>query len=252
MTSVPQTVLVVEKPALAKGIKTAPWVLLFGRTGLFFVVQTLFALGFFLAGSTSAWEDGTAWWPIVVTITNVICLITLIYLFRAEGKKYWDIFRIRRVNIKSDLLALAATFLVIGPLGYFPNVLLGGWLFGDSEAVLELFAISDGGGQILGRLADRREHPDLGVPAALRPRLAVAGVDDEPVEPGVEARGVAQLWQIAPGAKQGLLRGVLGAMVVSKDAVGEAVATVDRGRGERREGVAIASARPFHEVDLHG
>jgi hypothetical protein len=39
--------------------------------------------------------------------------------------------------------------------------------------------------------------------------------------------------------------------MVSKDSEGQPIAAIDRRLGERREGVAIASARPDHEVDLH-
>lgn len=124
-------------PTSAASFKTASWLLLFGRSGLFLLVQALFALGFSLGGSASPWDDGAAWWPFTVTIANLLCLGGMIFLFRAEGKNYWEIFRIRRENVKSDLLALLSTA-IIGPLGYFPNILLANWLFGDSQSVLDL------------------------------------------------------------------------------------------------------------------
>jgi hypothetical protein len=126
-----------SKTTAAASSKTAPWLLLFGRTGLFLLVQALFALGFSLGGSTSAWDDGAAWWPFIVTIANLLCLGGMVFLFRAEGKNYWEIFRIRRKNLKSDLLALLST-VIIGPLGYFPNILLANWLFSDSQIALDL------------------------------------------------------------------------------------------------------------------
>jgi hypothetical protein len=121
-----------------------------------------------------------------------------------------------------------------------------------AEAVLEKVAIRDHVGRVVGCLAVQRQYPNSRAPSPLGPRFGVTGVDDETVEPCLEARRVAQGRQVAPGAQERLLRGVLGAVVIAKDAVGEAVAAIDRGAGERREGVAIASARPFHEVDLHG
>jgi hypothetical protein len=121
--------------------RSAPWRLLFGRTALFLAVQALFALGYSLAGSTTAWAEGAAWWPFVVTITNIICLAGMVSLFRSEGKNYWEIFRIRRENLKGDLLALLGTLVIAGPLGYFPNILLANWLFGDPQAALDLFVL---------------------------------------------------------------------------------------------------------------
>jgi len=111
---------------------------LFGRTGLFLAIQAVFALGFFLTGSSTAWEAGAAWWPMVVTIANLICLAGMVTASRKEGKNFWDLFRIRRETILVDLLVLLAAFLVIGPAGYFPNPMLAKWLFGGSEPVLAL------------------------------------------------------------------------------------------------------------------
>ncbi len=116
----------------------APWLLLFGRACLFLIIQALFALGFYIAGVSEAWDKGAAWWPFVVTIANLICVLAMISLFRIEGKSYWDIFRIRRENIKGDLLALLGTLVIMGPVSYLPNILLAGWLFEDSREVLNL------------------------------------------------------------------------------------------------------------------
>ncbi|PKO19196.1 MAG: hypothetical protein CVU39_01200 [Chloroflexi bacterium HGW-Chloroflexi-10] len=118
--------------------KTTPWILLFGRTLLFIFFQSLFALGFWLSGSAASWQVGAAWWPFAVTLTNLVCLALMISMFRQEGKRYWDIFRIQRGTVGKDLLALLASFVVIGPLGYFPNVLLAGVLFENPETALNL------------------------------------------------------------------------------------------------------------------
>jgi hypothetical protein len=125
-------------PAAVSASKTAPWLLLFGRTGLFIAFQGVFALGARLAGAASAWESAAAWWPFVVTIVNLICVGCLIALFGREGKRYWDIFRIRRENVKGDLLALLGTLFITGPLGVLPNILLASWLFDSSQTVLDM------------------------------------------------------------------------------------------------------------------
>ena len=71
------------------------------------------------------------------------------------------------------------------------------------------------------------EGPGPRIPAAFTAGLYVAGVDDEAVEPGIEAFGVAKGRQVAPGAEQRLLGRVLGAMRVAEDPVGERIAAID-------------------------
>jgi hypothetical protein len=117
---------------------SSPWLMLFSRLFFFSIIQALFALGFFLTGSTSVWEAGADWWPFVVTLVNLICVAFLMRAFHAEGKRYWDIFRIRKENILKDILIVLGLFLIGGPLGYFPNPLLSKAFFGDSQLVLPL------------------------------------------------------------------------------------------------------------------
>jgi hypothetical protein len=128
----------IQETALVSDIR-APWLIIFGRTLLFLGVQALFALAFSLVGSQDAWAQSADWWPIGVVLTNTICLLLLLSQFRGEGRSYWEVFRIRRAHIKGDLLAVFAWMAVAGPAGFFPNVLLAGWLFGDSLAVLDMF-----------------------------------------------------------------------------------------------------------------
>jgi membrane protease YdiL (CAAX protease family) len=119
--------------------KKAPWFMLFSRIILFFSVQLIFAVGFFLAGSSSAWDDSANWWPVTVAIADLICLALLIRLFKAEGRSYWSLFRIERTHILGDLLLLLVMTVLIAPVAYFPNVWLGQLLFGDPNATLDLF-----------------------------------------------------------------------------------------------------------------
>lgn len=119
--------------------KYAPVLMLFSRLLLFLGLQALLALGFALAGAPAAWEASANWWPLIVAATNAIGLVLLIRLFRAEGLRYRDAFRVERKSMARDLLLLLATFLIGGPLAVIPNILLGGWLFGDPNATLALF-----------------------------------------------------------------------------------------------------------------
>ena len=116
-----------------------PWVMLPARSMLFVTFQALFALEFYLTGSTTACEAGASWWPFVVIITNLVGLIVLIRLYQVEGKRFWDVFRVERQHILGDLLLLVGIFAIGGPLAYFPNVLLAGWLFDDPQTVLTMF-----------------------------------------------------------------------------------------------------------------
>lgn len=118
--------------------KSTPLLLLFGRTVLFSLVQSLFALGFYLGGSSTAWDKSAAWWPLGVTITNLVCIAAMSFLFRAEGRGYWELFRIRRETLGGDLLVLLGSLLIIGPLGFFPNILLANALFESPQTALDL------------------------------------------------------------------------------------------------------------------
>lgn len=115
-----------------------PWIMLFLRLTLFVGIQALFALGFWLAGAARAWENSANWWPFVVTIVNFICIVLLVWLYRREGKRFWDIFRFQKEYVKRDLLALAGLLVLLGPVSYLPNLWLGTQLFGDPQRPLDL------------------------------------------------------------------------------------------------------------------
>jgi hypothetical protein len=124
---------------MAESSKPAPWLMLFSRILLFFGIQALFALGFALAQSASPWAQSANWWPLIVAAANGVCIVLLVRIFRDEGRRYWDLFKIDRQHILRDALIVLASFVIGGPVAYFPNVLLGGWLFGDPNATLDLF-----------------------------------------------------------------------------------------------------------------
>lgn len=118
--------------------KRTPWLMLFARPALFLGVQAILALGFCLAGSPQAWEDGADWWLLTVALADLACLFLLIRIFKSEGKSYWDLFRIHRATLKGDLLTLVVVTIIVAPFASLPNIWLGQVLFGDSEATLEL------------------------------------------------------------------------------------------------------------------
>jgi hypothetical protein len=115
-----------------------PWLVLVSRLSIFVLIQALFALGFWLAGSTSAWANSADWWPIVVTLTNVLSIFLMSCLLQREGKHYRELFCIRKENILRDALTVLGLFLIGGPLSYLPNPLLAKALWGDVQVVLPL------------------------------------------------------------------------------------------------------------------
>src|SRR4051812_6646131 len=83
------------------------------------------------------------------------------------------------------------------------------------------------------------------------PLLVPTGVQEEPVEPGVEAVDVAQCRQIPPAPDERLLDGVLGQVGIAEDEARGGIQSTDRGACEHGEGVMIASSRPLHEIPPH-
>ena len=116
-----------------------PWIMLFSRTLLFLGWQAVIALIYLLLGSNSAWTAAAAWWPLTATLTNIVCLRLLSQLFQREGYRYRDLFRIRRDTIKGDLLILGGALIISGPLDFLPNPISAQWLFGSTEAPMNLF-----------------------------------------------------------------------------------------------------------------
>jgi hypothetical protein len=127
---------IIMNTAISKS--TTPWLMLFSRLLLFASIQAIFALVFYFAGSSNSWETSANWWPMVVVITNLLCVGLLVQIFQWKGKHYWDIFRFDRQHIKGDLLAFLGITVLAAPLSILPNIILGGWLFGDSNATLGL------------------------------------------------------------------------------------------------------------------
>lgn len=115
-----------------------PWLMLVIRSLLFVTFQALLALIFLSLGSPTAWNTSAAWWPFAIIFTDLVCLALLIRLYRQEGKRFWDVFRIERLFVKQDLLFILGFLVIGGPLGYLPNILSARWLFGDPQVALDL------------------------------------------------------------------------------------------------------------------
>lgn len=116
----------------------SPWMMLVMRSLLFFLFQMVIGLVFFTAHPAGLWEGSAAWWPITVILTDLIGLALLIHFYRQEGLRFWDVFRIERQNLKKNLLFMLGSLVVLGPVGFLPNILSAQWLFGDSQVALDL------------------------------------------------------------------------------------------------------------------
>jgi hypothetical protein len=97
------------------------------RLGLFGLCQAGFAL--VLGG----WERSFAWWPLTASAANIVTIGLLVWRQRAEGERYFDLFRFDPSRWRTDLALSGAVIAAAVPLAVLPNLGLAQWLFGDPE-----------------------------------------------------------------------------------------------------------------------
>ncbi len=112
--------------------------MLVARMALFAFFQGLAVLVLTLAGRANALDASAAWWPVTLMLSAMVNLALLVWLYRAEGRRYMDLLRIDRANLKRDLLALLGILIVTGPVAFIPNYALGTALFGDMQIALNM------------------------------------------------------------------------------------------------------------------
>ena len=108
-----------------------PWLMLISRSVVFITLQALIALAFFLAGDASAWSESARWWTFVAALANILSILLLIYLYKAEDKKFRDSFRFTRASVKTDLLWFVGSGVIGLPIAALPMYVLGTAIFGD-------------------------------------------------------------------------------------------------------------------------
>jgi hypothetical protein len=81
--------------------------------------------------------------------------------------------------------------------------------------------------------------------------VVATGVDQEPMEPGVEAVRVAQGAEVPPSTDEGVLDSVLGGRGIAQDPPGDRVQAVIRAAHEVFEGLVIAPLRSGNELSDH-
>ena len=118
------------------------------------------------------------------------------------------------------------------------------------ERAVELIAVGNPSGVVVGRGLDNGLDIDLDYPSIAAPDEIDAGPDHEAVQPVVERRGVTQPRQAAPSPDERLLDGILGQLRVAEDEASGGVQARAGRANEIGEGVPVALPRSVHESDL--
>ncbi len=116
----------------------AVWGMLLLRPVLALGFQCLFARGYMLGGSVEPWRAAADWWLGSFALGEFINLWLLLRLAKREGLRYRDLLGVRKGEGKRDALWVVVALLVSGPLGFLPNVLLGGALWGNAQVGADL------------------------------------------------------------------------------------------------------------------
>lgn len=118
-----------------------PIAMLLHRFVLFLVGQALIAGVYLALGHPSPWSASVAWWPVTITLTNLISFALQCWLAAREGVRWSELIHadFRREHLAKDLLALLGVLLVSAPVAMAPNLGLAQLLFGSQEAALALF-----------------------------------------------------------------------------------------------------------------
>ncbi len=121
------------------------------------------------------------------------------------------------------------------------------------ECVIEQFAVGDRGGHVGDGRCVHRQQLHLDRPPTTPAHHVDAGAEDEAVEPGLEAIGIAEAGQVPPRGEEAFLDRVSGELVVPKDEAGRGIQAPDERDGKVGKGVMIASPSPLDELSLvHG
>ena len=103
-----------------------------------------------------------------------------------------------------------------------------------AEPAFEQVPVGDGEQLVGRRRSVDRQHPEVRGSATLARRLADADVDEEALEPRIEAVRIAESPQVTPGDHQRVLEGILGPIDVAQDPLGDREQPVAAGRGSGR------------------
>jgi len=119
------------------------------------------------------------------------------------------------------------------------------------ERAFQLVAIGEGGAAIRRRWPSHRQDPDVGSPVAGPLRFVVARVDEDPMDPCLEAVRIPKLREPAPGEDEGVLQRILGEPWVAQDPLGDRVEAVADLVHQDGECFSVAPAGLLDEVSVH-
>ena len=119
------------------------------------------------------------------------------------------------------------------------------------EGALELFAGFDCQVLVWPVLGLSREKPDRPRPTSALPGLGVAGVGEDPVEPRLEALGIPQGADLAPGGQQRGLDSVVRKVEIAQDPERDRHASVAGQASQGVEGLSIALLRLDDQCCVH-
>lgn len=111
--------------------KATVLMMLFSRIILFVVFQLGFYVLFSMLGKNNSWMMGAAYWPFVMVLTNLVCVVLLSRLLKRERTRFRDFFVFNKTTFQKDLLLSIGLFCFTGVLGFLPSPVLGNWFFGD-------------------------------------------------------------------------------------------------------------------------
>ena len=123
-----------SKPGTAgKPLKLPGLIALLGsRLTLFLLFQGLIAL------LVSSWSRSEGYWLLSATLTNLVSITILWFLFRREGLSYCRLFHFNRITFRKDILIFLGLVLLCGPVVFGPNYLLSAWLWDDPAIPYEM------------------------------------------------------------------------------------------------------------------
>ena len=110
----------------------APWLMLLSRSALFLLFQGLIASILLVTGTTSAWDESARWWTFMAFLANFVSLYLLVQVFKADGKRFWDILRFSGATWRADLLWFIGFSLVGLPIAAVPREPWAVAIFGDA------------------------------------------------------------------------------------------------------------------------
>jgi hypothetical protein len=119
------------------------------------------------------------------------------------------------------------------------------------EGPLQLVAVGELG-EVVARLDPiDRECRQLDRTPARSPGVVTAGVDEEPMQPGVEGSGIAQTPDLVPGFDERVLNGILRGIPIAQDPPRDRIQAVVCGGREGIECLVIAPLCAFDELGRH-